>query len=116
MARQKGQAALSGAASSEPTTPTTPSREAKATNGVVDVQPVPSTNGAPGPHQLGTASASSTALPPPPLIDVQYLPLGVTDKARLLTLQHLTVCTPDRSCILVKDLSLKVGRKASGID
>ena len=43
-------------------------------------------------------------------IDVQYLPLSKGDKPRLLTLQGLTVCTPDRMCTLVKDLSLKVGR------
>lgn len=42
-------------------------------------------------------------------IEVQYLPLSGGEKPRLASLQALTVCTPDRSCVLVKDLSLKVG-------
>ena len=49
----------------------------------------------------GIGSNSST-------IDIQFLPLGAQDKPRLATLQGLTVCTPDRACTLVKDLTLKV--------
>ncbi len=44
-----------------------------------------------------------------PTIELQYLPLGSGSEAqRLLTMQGLTVCTPDGASTLVKDLSLKV--------
>ena len=57
-----------------------------------------------GDRSANTSEASNSGS-----IEVQYLPLSGGEKPRLASLQALTVCTPDRSCVLVKDLSLKVG-------
>ena len=92
MARQKGALALpegrEGGADERP----------QGVPGSAGLQEAASSSG----QSNGSGSNSSST------IDIQFLPLGAQDKPRLATLQGLTVCTPDRACTLVKDLTLKV--------
>ena len=96
MARQKGALAAlpaGGMTMSSPAAAALPSSVSSVEGGMTTSNPAAHNGSA-----LGSAAllASTSGSGGEALIDVQYLPLGETDKTRLLTLQGLTVYTPDR--------------------